>query len=123
MKEKEWLSAKSIDPLRLWWRERRDRARYARKERLFACACARLWWAHMTDPRSRRAVEAAEKFADGLITKATLARARAPAVAAGRASPRLPRGYSLESSVDIIMNLPRDDVFVATTLRLRDAAP
>jgi hypothetical protein len=122
--EQQWLSAKSIDSLRDWWQARPPRDRLPRKERLFACACCRLWWDQLTDVRCRRAVEAAEAFADGLIGKPALARARTAATAAARDTPRPPRGdYSLEASVQIVTNLHRDDVFVATTARLRDAAP
>jgi hypothetical protein len=43
-----------------------------RQRRLFACACARLCWEHLTDPVGRRAVETAEAFCDGGAGKAEL---------------------------------------------------
>jgi hypothetical protein len=46
-----------------------------RKLRLFACACARRVWPLLADERSRRAVEASEGYADGLVSDAELERA------------------------------------------------
>jgi hypothetical protein len=38
-----------------------------RKLQLFACACGRQLWKYIEDDRTRKAVEAGEAFADGLI--------------------------------------------------------
>jgi hypothetical protein len=54
-----------------------------RRLRLFACACVRHVWHLLQDERSRRAVETAERYADGLATEEEL---RSAGAAAGEAS-------------------------------------
>jgi hypothetical protein len=48
-----------------------------RKQRLLACACARRVWSLMPDDESRRAVEVAERYADGLAKEDDLEQVRA----------------------------------------------
>src|SRR5262245_13527835 len=61
MEEREWLACSDPRPmLKFWHRQAGDR-----KRRLFVCALCRGAWERLADSRCRRAVEVAERFAEG----------------------------------------------------------
>ena len=86
MNEKTWLTC--TDPQKmlnsLWGRSGVS----DRKLRLAACACARDVWSRLRSPACRRAVEIAERFADGVASLEDFDRANG---AADRAITRLQR--------------------------------
>jgi hypothetical protein len=86
MTEQEWLACtdlhKMLDTLR-------GSGKVSdRKLRLFACGCCRGIWHLVTDGRSQRAVEVAERYADGEAAGEDLAAAGAAADAAAWDAPR-----------------------------------
>ncbi len=71
MTETEWLA--STDPAAMLALPRCPSPPPSdRKLRLFACGCCRQVWDKLTGPRSRNAVEVAERFADGEVTETEL---------------------------------------------------
>ncbi len=84
MTEAEWL--KGSNPSRMLY-FLMDNQPSQRKQRLFGCACCRRIWHLLTDQRSRRAVESAERWADGLVSAEELWPICADAHAAEREAP------------------------------------
>jgi hypothetical protein len=82
MTEAEWRTCS--EPLKMLRGLSRDPG--ARKLRLYACGCCRRIWFMVPDERSRRAVEAAERNADGEIDAAALRGAASLAEAAAEAA-------------------------------------
>ena len=66
----------------LWAYCRKVKTPDSKQLRLFACWCARQNWHLLTDERSRKAVEVAEAYANGLATTEELTSARRAADAA-----------------------------------------
>ncbi len=90
MTEQEWLTSTDPQTMLPWIdgsveseRQLRRKPTSDRKLRLFACACCRQVWHLLTDPRSRRAVEVAERHADGEATEEELADAHRDAYRVG----------------------------------------
>lgn len=71
MTEAEWLAAADPKPMLAFLGDRAS----ARKRRLFACACCRRHWHWVEGTASAKAVEVAERFADGHATEKKLAAA------------------------------------------------
>jgi hypothetical protein len=69
--EADWLACDDPAPML----KHLDRVTNARKFALYACGSCRAVYDRLTDPRSREAVEAAERAADRLITESDLRRA------------------------------------------------
>jgi hypothetical protein len=68
MTETEWLACTDPRPMIGFLGDRPS----TRKLRLFACACCRTQWDRIEDEDVRKAIEAAERYADGLIRDSTV---------------------------------------------------
>src|SRR5919202_6131203 len=85
MTEAEWFTGDDPTPMLEFLAGRAS----ARKLRLFAVACCRATWQRLDQPahverRNRKALEAAEAFADGRVPPGQLARAASQATGVAR---------------------------------------
>jgi len=89
MTEAEWLTSTDPQTMLAWLADTTHGPCLRvtdRKLRLFACACCRQAWHLLTDERSRRAVEVAERYADGEATEVEVTKAWAKAWSVARAA-------------------------------------
>jgi hypothetical protein len=105
MTEQEWLACSDPAPMLEFLRGKAS----DRKLRLFACACCRCIWHLLPDRRSRKAVEASERFADGLITLEKLQFVRGDARWAANVASR--KSDDSEGVKWIVAHLTEPDVY------------
>src|SRR5260370_17015548 len=86
MTEAEWLACTDLESLRSSLGNQVS----TRKLRLFACACCRSLEGIIVDADVRKALEAAERYADGLIRDSTMLKYSNPARRPGDRLPLAP---------------------------------
>lgn len=93
---------------KLWKRNHQRTKAGKRKLRLFACACCRAAWPRLPDAQLGAAVEAAERFAEGIGTKEEMQAAR-DRVEWMRADGALPAKTTLQARVAVDMAVASTD--------------
>src|SRR5262245_61301619 len=102
----EWLACTDPEKMLAWLRGKIS----DRKLRLFACACCRRVWRVLIDPRTQRAVEVAERYADGSLSDAERQVAHEDAREAARTSPGPAAAFA---AVYCGTNVFDDEAFIA----------
>ncbi len=74
LNESKWLTCKDPTPMLVFLRDKASE----RKLRLFAVACCRRIWNLIPDKPGHQAVEQAERYADGLVSRQVLVHCREP---------------------------------------------
>jgi hypothetical protein len=92
--EDEWLDSRDLRFLKQCLFRKFDNIS-ERRMRLFGCACCRRIWPMLVDDRTQRAVDVAESFADGSLSRKELAPARQDAFEAFREIQRATAGPGL----------------------------
>jgi hypothetical protein len=121
MTETEWLAATDPTPMLAFLREAGKAS--DRKLRLFACACVRRVWPLLVEDGSRKAVEAAEGFADGSADKDELQQAyRAAKLLLGPEPTGDPRDVAARAAVHTAAPALRDGLYHAPSKAASTAA-
>jgi hypothetical protein len=118
MTESEWLACTNEGKLLHYL----DKQISERRQRLFNVACCRQIWHLLSDGRTRRAVEVAERFADGLATSEELAAVQRDALRAAHELVRAEANAAHTTAAEQFWSVASEVVWALVRSRVEDVS-